>query len=146
MSERIPSTSRRLGRSYDHLVDIHARTAANRRLLADFFDALDEDQLQTRSLCDAWTVREVLGHLLMPLTGSLGGFLLQVVRARGSINRASEAVAGELARRPISELTALLRDRAGQHGKAPGVGRWGRWPMGACTSATARGPLASPKT
>jgi len=50
-------------------VDIHARTAANRRLLADFFDRLDEDQLQTRSLCDAWTVREVLVHLVMPLTG-----------------------------------------------------------------------------
>jgi len=30
-------------------------------LLADFFDGLDEDQLRTRSLCDAWSVREVLG-------------------------------------------------------------------------------------
>ncbi|MGI8700856.1 MAG: maleylpyruvate isomerase family mycothiol-dependent enzyme [Nocardioidaceae bacterium] len=107
-------------------MDVHARTTANRRLLADFFDGLDEDQLQTRSLCAAWTVREVLGHLVMPLTGSLGGFLLQVVRSRGSINRASEAVAGELARRPVSELTALLRDKADQHGKAPGVGPMGQ--------------------
>ncbi len=107
-------------------VDVHARTTANRRLLADFFDGLDEDQLQTRSLCAAWNVREVLGHLVMPLTGSLGGFLLQVVRSRGSINRASEAVAGELARRPVSELTALLRDKADQHGKAPGVGPMGQ--------------------
>jgi len=44
---------------YDHGVDTRARTAANRRLLADFFDGLDEDQLRARSLCDAWTVREV---------------------------------------------------------------------------------------
>jgi uncharacterized protein (TIGR03083 family) len=108
------------------LVDIFARTAANRRLLADFFDGLDEDQLDTRSLCDAWTVREVLGHLVMPLTGSLGGFLLQVVRARGSINRASEAVARELALRPVRDLTALLRERADVHGKAPGVGPMGQ--------------------
>ena len=107
-------------------MDIQIRTEANRRLLADFFDGLDEDQLQTRSLCDAWTVREVLGHLVMPLTGSVSGFLRQVVRARGSLNRASEAVAADLARRPVGELTSLLRDRADQHGKAPGVGPMGQ--------------------
>jgi uncharacterized damage-inducible protein DinB len=59
-------------------VDIPARTAANRRRLADFFDGLSEDQLDRRSLCEAWTVREVLGHLVMPLTGSLHRFLLHV--------------------------------------------------------------------
>jgi uncharacterized protein (TIGR03083 family) len=107
-------------------VDCRARTAANRRLLADFFDGLDEDQLQTRNLCDAWTVREVLGHLVMPLTGSLGGFLWQVVRARGSLDRASQAVSHELARRPVAELTALLRDRADQQVRAPGVGPMGQ--------------------
>ena len=95
-------------------------------MLADFFDGLDEDQLQTRSLCDAWTVREVLGHLVMPLTGTVRGFLLQVVRARGSLNRASEAVAGELSRRPVRELTSLLRDNADLHGKAPGVAPMGQ--------------------
>ena len=63
-------------------MDVAARTSANRRLLADFFDGLDEDQLQTRSLCDAWTVRDVLGHLVMPLAGSMGGFLLQVSTPR----------------------------------------------------------------
>jgi uncharacterized protein (TIGR03083 family) len=125
-------------------MDIHARTAANRRLLADFFDGLDEDQLQTRSLCDAWTVREVLGHLVMPLAGSLGGFLLQVVRARGSINRASEAVAGELARRPVTELTALLRDKADQHGRAPGVGPMGQMTDGCVHLRDCARPLGLP--
>ncbi len=113
-------------------------------MLADFFDGLDEDQLQTRSLCDAWTVREVLGHLVMPLTGSFGGFLLQVVRARGSINRASEAIAGELARRPVSELTALLRDRADQHGKAPGVGPMGQMADGCVHLRDCARPLGLP--
>jgi uncharacterized protein (TIGR03083 family) len=95
-------------------------------MLADFFDGLDEKQLETRSLCDAWTVRQVLGHLVMPLCGSMRGFLLQVVRARGSLNRASEAVAGELAGRPVNELTALLREEADQHGRAPGMGPMGQ--------------------
>lgn len=127
-------------------MDIFTRTAANRRLLADFFDRLDEEQLDTVSLCDAWTVREVLGHLVMPMTGGTGGFLLKLVRAGGSVNRTSEAVARELARRPVRELTALLRDKADQHGAAPGVGPRGRWPTGVCTFVTARGRWVCPMT
>jgi uncharacterized protein (TIGR03083 family) len=107
-------------------VEIQARTAANRRLLADFFEGLNEEQLATSSLCDAWTVREVLGHLVMPMIGSLGGFVVQVVRARGSIDRASAAVARDLSRRPLSELTSLLRDKADELVKAPGVGPMGQ--------------------
>ncbi|MEJ7741429.1 MAG: maleylpyruvate isomerase N-terminal domain-containing protein [Nocardioidaceae bacterium] len=103
-------------------MDIRARTAANRRVLADFFDGLDDEQLDTASLCDAWTVREVLGHLVMPMTGGAGRFLLKVVRAGGSVNRASEATARELAHRPVRELTALLRDKADLHRR----GAWGR--------------------
>lgn len=107
-------------------MDVHSRTAANRRLLADFFDRLDEDQLRTRSLCDAWSVREVLGHLVMPFLGNMGSFLLQVARARGSINRASERVAAQLALRPVGELTTELRSNADQHGRAFGVGPMGQ--------------------
>ncbi len=107
-------------------MDIHTRTAANRRSLADFFDKLDEAQLHAASLCDAWTVKEVLGHLVMPMAGSAGGFLLKLVRSGGSVNRASEATARELSRRPTNELTALLRDKADQHGAAPGVGPMGQ--------------------
>jgi hypothetical protein len=95
-------------------------------MLADFFDRLNESQLQTRNVCDAWSVREVLGHLVMPLTGGTGGFLVHLVRARGSLDRASEAIAKDLARRPVSELTALLRELAEQHGRAPGVGPMGQ--------------------
>ena len=113
-------------------------------MLADFFDGLDDDQLQTRSLCDAWTVREVLGHLVMPLTGSVGGFLLQVVRARGSLNRASEAVATDLSRRPVGELTALLRSHADLHGKAPGVGPMGQMADGCLHLRDCARPLGLP--
>jgi uncharacterized protein (TIGR03083 family) len=113
-------------------------------MLADFFDGLDDDQLQTRSLCDAWTVRGVLGHLVMPLTGSTGGFLMQLVRARGSLNRASEAVASDLSRCPVGELTALLRDRADQHGKAPGVGPMGQMADGCIHLRDCARPLGLP--
>lgn len=108
------------------IAEIHARTTANRRRVADFFETLTEDQLRARSLCHAWTVRDVLGHLVMPLAAGLGDFLWQVVRAHGSVNRASEAVAMNLAQRPVEELTALLRSQADQQGTAPGVGPMGQ--------------------
>lgn len=93
-------------------MDVVARTAVNRRLLADFFDGLDDAQLNARSLCDAWSVRQVLGHLVMPLTVGLGRFVVHVARGRGSVDRASEAIAVGLSRRPVAELTDLLRRHA----------------------------------
>ncbi len=125
-------------------MDIGARTAANRRLLADFFDDLDDDQLETRSLCHAWTVREVLGHLVMPMTSGLGRLLRGTVRARGSVNRASEAIAAEVARRPVGELTALLRDHADEHGTAPGVGPMGQMTDGCVHLRDCARPLGLP--
>jgi uncharacterized protein (TIGR03083 family) len=124
--------------------EIHARTAANRRLLADFFDGLDDDQLRARSLCDGWTVRDILGHLVMPLAASLTGFMIQVVRARGSINRANEATACQLSRRPVPELTRLLRDGADHHSKAPGVGPMGQFADGCVHLRDCARPLGLP--
>ena len=111
---------------HDVRVDVHARTAANRRLLADFFDGLDDAQLRTQSLCPAWTVRDVLGHLVASMTGSLGGLLVDVVRAGGSVNRANASMARRTAQRPVAELTAVLREQADEHGAAPGVGPKGQ--------------------
>lgn len=106
--------------------DVSTRTAANRRLLAEFFDGLDDDQLRTRSLCPAWTVHEVLGHLVMPFAGGgVRSLLWQVVRER-SLDRASAKVAAELGRRPVAELTDLLRAHAETRFKAPGVGPMGQ--------------------
>ena len=125
-------------------MDVFSRTAANRRLLADFFDSLSSDQLRARSLCEAWTVREVLGHLVMPFVGGMGSFLVQVVRARGSIDRASVRVAADLARRPVGELTALLRLHADVHGSAPGVGPMGQMTDGCVHLRDCARPLGLP--
>ena len=130
--------------SYDLTVDVFSRTAANRRLLADFFDSLSPSQLDTRSLCAAWTVRDVLGHLVMPFAGGVASLLVQVVRARGSINRASEKIAADLARRPVGELTALLRAHADVHGRAPGVGPMGQMTDGCVHLRDCARPLGLP--
>lgn len=125
-------------------MNIHERTATTRRLCADFFDTLDEDQLRTLSLCSAWTVKEVLGHLVMPMAGGSGRFFLQLVRHGGSVNRTSEAVAQRLSRRPVDELTALLRDKADQFGPAPGVGPVGQLADGCIHLRDCARPLGLP--
>ncbi len=125
-------------------MEIHARTAINRRMIADFFDGLDDDQLATRSLCDAWTVREVLAHLAAPLLVGLGPLLWRTVRARGSVDRASVMLAAELACRPVSELTGVLRRRADHHAAAPGVGPMGQMVDGCLHLRDCARPLGLP--
>jgi uncharacterized protein (TIGR03083 family) len=108
-------------------MDVAARTAANRQLLADFFDGLDESQLETQSLCSAWTVKEVLGHSAMPFSVGIGRLLWRTLLAGGSIDRAAVAIAEEQARRPVAELTGLLRTYATKRVPAPGVGPMGQF-------------------
>lgn len=124
-------------------MDPRERIAANRRRLADFFDSLDDHQLGTPSLCEAWTVREVLGHLAMPLIPR-SGLMREVVRARGSLDRASVAVARRLARRPVAELTAVLRERAEVHPPAPGVDPIGQFADGCLHLRDCARPLGLP--
>ena len=125
-------------------MDVQSRIAAHRLRLADFFDSLDEHQLGSRSLCEAWTVREVLGHLVMPLTGSLRGFLVQVIKERGSIDRASAAMARDLSRRPLVDLTSLLRAKADEIIPAPGVGPMGQFADGCVHLRDCARPLGLP--
>ncbi|KQW50958.1 hypothetical protein ASC77_25205 [Nocardioides sp. Root1257] len=106
-------------------MDISERVAVRRQRAADFFDALDDTQLDTPSLCAAWTVREVLGHLVMPLMTPTRTLLWRTLRARGSLDRASAAIAADLARRPRAELTGMLRDRASSATDVPVVGSMG---------------------
>ena len=89
-------------------------------------------------------MREVLGHLVMPLTRSLGGFLVQVVRSRGSVDKASAEFARNLSRRPLEDLTALLRHKASEVIKAPGVGPRGQMADGCIHLRDCARPLGLP--
>lgn len=64
----------------DLTASVAERTAVNRRLLADFFDSLDDAQLDSASPCQAWTVREVLAHLAMPMAVGIRRLLVQAAR------------------------------------------------------------------
>jgi uncharacterized protein (TIGR03083 family) len=105
--------------------DVHLRTTANRRVIADLFAQLDEQQLGTPSLCAGWTCRDVLGHLVMCVELSVPRFLLAVARDRGRADVTSERLARAYGARPVPDLVQRLQDRADVALSSPGVGALG---------------------
>ncbi|QIK65645.1 maleylpyruvate isomerase family mycothiol-dependent enzyme [Nocardioides sp. HDW12B] len=106
--------------------ELQDATAQHRRLTADLFDDLSDDELDTATLCPAWTAHAMAAHLVMPLDVPPLRFALEIARHKGSMDRASEAVVARLADRPIGELTAVLREKADVHPPIPVVGTTGQ--------------------
>ncbi|HLY33117.1 MAG TPA: maleylpyruvate isomerase family mycothiol-dependent enzyme [Jatrophihabitantaceae bacterium] len=86
--------------------------ARERAVLADLLDTLTAEQLAGPSLCGAWTIHQVAGHLLMPLVTSPVQVGLAGIRARGNFDRANDLLTRAFAERPIGEISAGLRTEA----------------------------------
>jgi uncharacterized protein (TIGR03083 family) len=96
--------------------------AAERRNLADQLDGLTPQQWATQSLCDAWTIRGVVAHLVMTHKVSIPRFMVAIALARGSFARANVTLTAREAQQPTTELIADLRKFADSHFKPPGFG------------------------
>lgn len=105
--------------------EVHLRTTANRRVIARLFDQLDDGQLSQPSLCEGWTCRDVLGHLVMSLDLSFLRFLLEVARDRGRAGVTSDRLARAYGARPVRELVRQLDERSDVALSPPGVGAHG---------------------
>ena len=103
----------------DRLFDL---VADQRRRIADALETLSPEQWSLPSRCGGWTVQEVAGHLTAGWNISLPRFLLGLVRARGSFNRANARFGRELGGRPPAEIIADLRANAGHRFTPPGAG------------------------
>jgi uncharacterized protein (TIGR03083 family) len=106
--------------------DLFAVIADERRATADLLAGLTEEQWAVPSLCEAWTVKDVAVHLL-PTTGKgVGEFVWAVVRSRGNIHRASEALVAKYAVMTTpAKIVASLREHADDRFAPPGVGALG---------------------
>lgn len=95
--------------------------SAERRRLADHVADLTDEQWATRSLCDAWTVRDVIAHLTVTTRLTVPKVIVAAVKARGSFDRMEVALA---ARRggtyTTDELVAQLRESAESTRRTPG--------------------------
>ncbi len=86
--------------------------AAGRIRFADLVSQLDARQLSTETLCAGWDVHLMTAHLLLPFEVSFTRFALTALRHRGDTARTVDAVTRRIARRPLAELLAELREHA----------------------------------
>jgi uncharacterized protein (TIGR03083 family) len=123
-------------------VDTFAEIADERRGLADLLSGLTDEQQATQSLCSEWSVRDVVGHLVVPLEVGTPKFLLAMLACRGNFDRANVRLAREQAGRPFGELVEVLRRKADSRFTPPRMGPEApltdllvhgldiRWPLG----------------
>jgi uncharacterized protein (TIGR03083 family) len=99
---------------------IDAAVNAERLALAAFVAELDDAQWSTQSLCEAWTVRDVIAHLTVTTRLSVLRVLVAGVRARGSFDRMEvNLAAGRASRYTNAELVAQLRESAESQRRTP---------------------------
>ncbi len=95
--------------------DIRAR-------LADLLDGLTREQLTTRSLCDAWTVRDVGAHLSLAALTPLREVASFAVRSGFRFDTMiREATLARARSRTDAQITADLRSLVGNRRLAPGT-------------------------
>jgi uncharacterized protein (TIGR03083 family) len=104
-------------------MDINAAIAAERHHIADLVDSLTPAQLEVPSLCGAWTVRQVAGHLVAAISPLSARQLLATFVSSGfRLHRANARLATTVARQPPAALAAELHHQAGNRFRAPVVG------------------------
>lgn len=103
-------------------MNVYAMTSANRLLIADVLDRLDDAQWRTPTLCAGWTVREMAAHFVQPMMVGFGKFLVVAVRYRGDTDRTVDHFTRRIARRERGDLVALLRAHAGDRVSPKRVG------------------------
>lgn len=100
-------------------MDIWAMVEAERNDVADLAESLTDEQWETQSLCDAWKVRDVVGHVNSVAKTSLLGTLGGVVKNAFNVDRYLARDGLAQGARPRAELIADLRSNAGARNLPP---------------------------
>ncbi len=99
--------------------------AAERQELATILAGLPPQSWDSPTLCAGWRVRELVAHITMPFRYRPARFAFEMIRSRGNFNRMADRCARRDAAAPPGQLTAALRDNAGNPWKPPGGGYQG---------------------
>ncbi len=98
-------------------MDIWGTIAAERRALADDLAAIKETDWTKPSLCDGWTVRDVLAHMASTPTTTPFNFLPKLAASGFSLDKMSEK---EIAKRRDTDVLAEFRSSASSRKSPPG--------------------------
>ncbi len=121
--------------------EILAATTTMRLQTADWLDTLTDSQLDAPSLCEAWRVRDVAGHLAAALTVGMGTLLWETARA-GFKPHGANVVIGR--RCGEQHPARTLREHAGDRLDLPIVGVHGQLTDLQVHNADMRVPLGAP--
>lgn len=103
--------------------DVWAAISVERLRLADELTGLTAEQWETKSQCDAWTVRDVAAHLVTPFEMSTPKFVFTLIKNRTNFDKTMiELTAGTAARFSTEEIIELLRVNAENRWTPPGKG------------------------
>lgn len=104
-------------------MDTWAEITTARHELADQLETLDDKAWNTPSLCDGWTVKQVVGHLVMSLTTPIPKIMLSVAGSGFSFDKANDKLSRKTAdEKSPAELIEALRTNADKKIKPPGMG------------------------
>ena len=81
-------------------MDIFETIAQERRALADLVDTLSDEQLRTPSLMPTWTVRDVVGHLVLGLRLPMLRLLVTLLVTR-SMDQTTDRLTWHLGKLPL---------------------------------------------
>ncbi len=99
-----------------------ALAAAERSDLADLLDTLAEEQWAAASLCEGWSVRDVVAHVVSYEHLGWGGVVLRVARGGLRTSRANAIGLRDSSGATPADLVRTLRDHLRPSGLTAGFG------------------------
>lgn len=109
------------GAEPDGEFDTHAALRSGRRDLADYLEQLDLRDWGRPSLCEGWTITDVVAHITSSTKGSWPQFIVGMARNLGNFDRWNATSARHQAQlHTPEELVALLRSEADSRHHSPG--------------------------
>lgn len=102
-------------------MDHFAQIAEERRALGAALRDLTPEQEATPSLCGAWTVHEVIAHLVVPLVSTRLDLARAALASRGSFDGFNQALVRRQAPRPLHDLLDDLERHAAHRFTPPGM-------------------------
>ena len=89
---------------------------------AAFLDGLTEDQWNSPTLCELWTVREVAIHTVSYDELSIAGLVGRFLKGRLNTDRINAIGVADYADRSTGQIVALIRGNCEPHGLTGGFG------------------------
>jgi uncharacterized protein (TIGR03083 family) len=106
-------------------VDLWPITLRARQSLISTLEGVEDDRWDVGSLCEGWTIRQVLAHLILAARPPAGRYATAVLKARGDFDRANHLLAVAGAQRPPDQLLSEYRAVVAHRFSPPG------WPAAA---------------